>query len=329
MDAALRVLVVGGGSAGVRHFRYTHEYGMHCSVCDPADTCRVTREFPKAEHLRDFDEAELGAFDAVVVCTPPYLHVPQAITAARAGCHVLLEKPIAVTEEGLDELEQIVHDQQLVGAVAFPYANMLAMDRTLEIVRSGEIGDLWMSSYHKGDNILKPRPDFYETYYVSDVQGGGCLQDDANHALPALEMLGGEVEEIMCQRHNIGLKDIDADDTCFVWFKFKSGAVATLDWSNQCNIDHADWIIGGSKGGIQFSLSDMTLKVCDASTGNMRTERFDDSWNETFRRNDQNFVDAIRGKTSVRCSLQQARKHLRTVLSARESARLRTPVTVE
>jgi len=328
MPKKLKVLVIGGGSAGVRHYRYTSEYGVQCSVCDPADSCRVTSQFPEAEHFKDFDAVDLRAFDAVIICTPPYLHVPQATAAARAGCHVLLEKPISVTEQGLDELEGIVREKKLVAAVSFPYANMPAMDRLIEIVRSGEIGDLWMSAYHKGENLLKFRPDFYSTYYRSDEQGGGCLQDDANHALTALELLCGEVEEITCQRHNIGLKDIDADDTCFVWLKFKSGVVATLDWSNQCHFGHSDWIISGSKGGIRFTPADMKIEVFDAETERTREEIFDDTWNETFRRNDENFIDAIRGTGSVRCSLQQARRYLRTVLAAKESARTGKPVAV-
>ena len=328
MSGELKCLVVGGGSAGVRHYRYTADYGVRCSMCDPADVCRVTTEFPDAEHLKDFDTVDWAAFDAAIICTPPYLHVPQALAAARAGCHVLLEKPIGVTEEGLDELEQVVREKQLVGAVSFPYANMKALDRIIEIVNSGEIGDLWMAAHHKGENLLKYRPDFYDTYYVSDKQGGGCLQDDANHALTALELLCGDVAEITCQQHKIGIKNVDSDDTCFVWMKFKSGAVATLDWSNQCHFGHSDWIMSGSKGGIRFSLADMKVEVFDAATEQTRVETLDDTWNESFRRNDEDFIDAIRGKGTVRCGLQQARHHLRTVLAAKESAHTGRPVAV-
>ena len=328
MKDDLKMLVVGGGSAGVRHFRYLSQSGLKCSVCDPAESCRVTREFPGADCLQDFDSADLGAFDAVVICTPPFLHVPQAIAAARAGCHVLLEKPISVSEEGLDELEETVREKGLVAGVAFPYANMLAMDRVREIVRSGEIGDLWMVAAHDGQNILKARPDYYSTYYVSDAQGGGALQDAANHNLMAMELLCGPVAEVTAQRHNIGLQDIDTDDTCFVWLEFKSGVTGTLDYSVQCHFRHSQWIISGSKGAIHFALGpeDMTIQVFDAATENVREEVIHETWNETFRRNDENFVAAIRGHTSVRCTLARARACLRTVLAAKESARLSRPV---
>ena len=102
----------------------------------------------------------------------------------------------------------------------------------------------------------------------------------------------------------------------------------SLHLSNQCNYEHTNWIIAGSQGGISFSLPDMKISVTNAETKVVRQETFDDSWNETFRRNDENSVEAIRCEASARCSLRQARKHLRTVLSARESDRLRTPVAI-
>ena len=326
MSNDLKILVVGGGSAGVRHFRYLSEYGAKCVLCDPADSCRVKEAFPDAEHVRDMEKVDLSGFDAVAICTPPFLHVPQALMAAAAGCHVLLEKPIGVTEEGLDELEAIIKEKGTVAAVSFPYANLRAWDRIIEIIRSGEIGELWMAGYHKGENILKFRPDYFETYYVSEEKGGGCLQDDANHAVYAMERLCGDIDEITCQKHSIGIKNTQSDDTCFVWMKFKSGVVVNLDWSNQSHFGTADTIISCSKGGIQFSLTDMKLRIYDAETEQVREEVIDDAWNETFRRNDENFIETIRGNATVCCSIQQARKSLKTILAANESARLNKPV---
>ena len=175
MNEFLKMLIVGGGSAGVRHFRYLTEMGVKCSVCDPADSCRVINEFPDAEHFRDFDDVELSHFDAVVICTPPFLHVPQAIAAARAGCHILLEKPLGVlNEDGLDELEDLLRMKNLVAAVAFPYANMPAMDRLIDIINDGEIGNVLTAAVHFGQYILKPRPDYYKIYYVDEMTLINC-----------------------------------------------------------------------------------------------------------------------------------------------------------
>ncbi len=330
MNETLKTLVVGGGSAGVRHFRYLTEYGVKCSVCDPVEPCRVTQEFPDAEHFLDFDAVDLSGFDAVMIATPPFLHVPQAIAAARAGCHILLEKPISNSEEGLDELEQIVEEKGLVASVAYPYANSSAWDRLLEIIDAGEIGDVWMLAAHGGQNILQPRPDYYSTYYGQEALGGGCLQDNMTHAVMAAEMIGGPVAEVAAQRHNIGLENIDTDDTSFVWLKFKSGVVATLDSSLQCHLRHSEWIVSGSAGAVRVDLESepVAIHLFDAATEDMHEEFIEDTRDESFRSSDKNFVEAIRGNASVRCTLAQARSCLRTILAAIESARLGRTVTI-
>jgi predicted dehydrogenase len=66
----------------------------------------------------------------------------------------------------------------------------------------------------------------------------------------------------------------------------------------------------------------MAIRLLDAATEEVRQELVEDTWNETFRRNDQDLVEAIRGNASVRCTLAQARGYLRTILAATESARL-------
>ena len=332
MGDALKVLVVGGGSAGVRHFRYLREYGARCSLCDPADSCRVTREFPDAEHVCDFDEADLASFDGVVLCTPPIMHVPQAIAAARAGCHILSEKPLSVlSEDGLDELEAIVREKGLVAAVAFPYANMKAMDRVIEIVGAGEIGRIWSIQVHSGQNLLKYRPDYFDTYYGVDAEGGGALQDVAVHALMGLEMLLGPELEVTCQRHNVGIKreGVTADETAWLWLRYPAGVVATIDFSFQCHWHHYEWIIGGSAGAMKLLVEEAVIYVFDAKTERTREESFDDSWNETFRANAQNWADAIRGEAALRCTLEMARTNLRAVLAARRSASCGRPVLLE
>ena len=322
-DHPLKILIVGGGSAGRRHFRYLHEHGEQCTVCDPSDTCRVLQEFPNADRVTDFDTTNLSAFDAVVICTPPFLHVPQMIRAIRAGCHVLAEKPITVlNHDGLDELLTLASEDKVIACVSFPYANMKAMDRVIELVNTDRIGTVRTVHVRHGQNILAARPDFYDTYYASDEMGGGALQDDANHILTGLELLFGTEEEITCQRHNIGTGrgNMTVDDTAFMWIRYPGDVIVNIDFTMQCHFNHYDWIINGKTGAIRMFIIEPRLEILDATTGETSVETFDDSWDETFRANDHNFVAAIRGKESVRCTLDMAIANHVAVLAGRESA---------
>jgi len=329
MTGPLDILVVGGGSAGRRHFRYLTEYGQRCAVCDPSDDCRVLKEFPGAEHFREFASANLSRFDAVVICTPPTLHIPQLIAAGQAGCHLLSEKPLTVlNNDGLEELQQVVDDKNLVAAVAFPYGNMQAMDRIVELHQEGRLGAIRSLHIHYGDNILRPRPDFFKTYYGHDDQGGGCLQDDVMHCLFGLELLLGPELAVTCQRHKIGIKDVSADDTAFLWIRYPGDVVVSIDSTLQCHSRYNEWLVNGEKVSVRFDVDQPAIEIFDPQTEQTTIEKFGDTWDETFRANDHNFVDSIVAGSSVRCTLEMAITNHRAVLAARRSADVGREITL-
>lgn len=329
---SLKMLIVGGGSAGVRHFRNLSELGVDCDVCDPNSQCRVIQQYPDAIQIPDYDSAALSNYDAVVICTPPSMHIPQLIKAAQAGCHLLSEKPLTVlNNDGLDELQKLIEEKGLVTSVAFPYATMKAMDRIIDIVESGQFGAVRSVSIHEGQDILKPRPDYFQTYYVSDHMGGGALQDDALHPLFGLERLFGPELEVTCQRHNVGIQKegVTADDTAWMWIRFENDVVATIDFSLQCHWKHNEWILNLETGAIKLHVDQSRIEILDAETGNTTEQLFDDDWNATFQANDLNFVEAIRGVAEVKCDLSTAIVNHKAILAARLSASLGRTVKVD
>ena len=272
---------------------------------------------------------DLSRFDAVVICTPPILHVPQLIAAAQAGCHLLSEKPLTVlSNDGLDELQRIVTEKKLVAAVSFPYGNMQAMDRIVELTEQGRLGAIRSIHIHYGGNILKPRPDFFETYYVHDDQGGGVLQDDVMHCLLGLELLLGPEQSVTCQRHNIGIKGVSADDTAFLWIRYPRDVVVSIDSTLQCHTRYHEWLLNGEKSSIRFYVDQPAIHIFDPKTEQTIVETFGDSWDETFRANDHNFVDSILAGSAVRCTLEMAITNHHAVLAARRSAELGREVTL-
>ena len=88
----------------------------------------------REELLRD------DAVAVVAVCTPPEVHVPQAIEALRAGKHVIVEKPVAGT---LAELEVLQREAERAGRLCVPCHNYVyapELRRARELVRGGRLG---------------------------------------------------------------------------------------------------------------------------------------------------------------------------------------------
>ena len=122
--STIQLLVVGGGSIGERHVRCFGQSGRaDVSLCEINDElrCRVAEQYQLEQSYTDLETALHSPPDAAVVCTPAHLHVSIAAQLATRGCHVLVEKPLSTTLEGIDELIGEVHDRQLTAAVAYVY----------------------------------------------------------------------------------------------------------------------------------------------------------------------------------------------------------------
>src|SRR5450755_2840128 len=132
--ASVKFLVVGLGGIGQRHTRNLRSLlGDSCDIIayrvrrdSPilTDTLQVEARDGLEERyaIRSFDRLDQALAerpDAVLICNPSSLHMEVALEAARAGCHLLIEKPLSHTLEGIDELEAVVKSQNLVCMIAY------------------------------------------------------------------------------------------------------------------------------------------------------------------------------------------------------------------
>ena len=149
-NGKIRYAVVGLGHiaqyAILPAFENAHENSVLAALVsdDPVKLDAMAREYG-VKHTFHYDEYETclhsGLIDAVYIALPNNLHRDYAVRAARAGVHVLCEKPLAVTE---DDCQKIIkacaeHNVKLMTAyrLHFERGNLEAID----IVRSGQIGE--------------------------------------------------------------------------------------------------------------------------------------------------------------------------------------------
>jgi len=106
------VLIAGCGSIGKRHACVLRSLGLReIRVCDPSEEQikSLTDEGPVSETHASYEEGLQAKPDAVLIATPPKLHIPMAIQALEAGIHVLSEKPVSDSLEGLDNLADTIN----------------------------------------------------------------------------------------------------------------------------------------------------------------------------------------------------------------------------
>src|SRR5579859_2588966 len=162
--------------------------------------------------------------DALYIPLPNGLHGKWAIAAAKAGKHVLCEKPIAANEEEAAAMARAADDASTVLMEAFHYRYHPLARRMAEIVASGELGEL----RHVRAAMCFPLPLFNDIRYNYSL-AGGAMMDAGCYAVNMARLLGGsdpDVVSAVAKKHGENV-----DRAMEAQLRFKSGATGTVNVS--------------------------------------------------------------------------------------------------
>lgn len=165
--------------------------------------------------------------DVVAICTPSGLHPAHGVVAARAGRHVVTEKPMAISLKGADEL---VHACDAAGVELFVVKqNRLNAPVQLlkRAVEKGRFGRLYMASC----TVFWSRPqDYYEQapWRGTWEFDGGAFMNQASHYVDLIQWVMGPVESVMAKTATLARK-IETEDTGVAILKFRSGALGVIE----------------------------------------------------------------------------------------------------
>lgn len=165
--------------------------------------------------------------DAVTICTPSGLHAQQALMAIKAKKHVLIEKPLATTEE--DALK-VVKEAEKCGVTVDVVAQLRLSKSVRRIKRAlneGRLGKLTLVElqmvYFRSDEYYRVAP-WRGTF---EMDGGGAMMNQGIHGMDLLLYLFGPAEKTFGFAETMA-RDIETEDTAAAVIKFKSGAICTV-----------------------------------------------------------------------------------------------------
>lgn len=192
----LRHLVCGVGSVGERYLRNLLALGQDRIALlrrQPRPLRTLSREFPVyldlGRALREFRP------EVALITSPTSQHVALARAAAGAGCHVLIEKPLSDSLEGIGELEQTLKAHQRIGMVGYMLRRhplLRQIKSWLEEGESGPLGRPLHAHVSWGEHVpdWHPWEDYRETYAVRRDLGGGPALTLSHDIDAVLWMLG-------------------------------------------------------------------------------------------------------------------------------------------
>src|SRR5580658_9187650 len=199
MSTSKRVLIVGAGSIGERHLRCFLATGRaEMSLCElnPELRSQVAEKYGVAQAFERLNEALAAGPEAVVIAVPAHLHTPMMMAAAEAGAHLLVEKPLSTSLEGIDRLLQLVQERRLTAAVAYTLRSHPVLAAMRESVLSGRFGLPVEIVATCGQNFPHCRPAYREIYYRDHATGGGAVQDALTHILDAAQWIAGPITSV-------------------------------------------------------------------------------------------------------------------------------------
>ena len=187
--------------------------------------------------------------DVVLLCTPSGLHAEGAVTAARAGKHVIAEKPMATTLEDADRMIRACREANVTLSVIFQYRFNRDALRLKRAVDAGLLGRPVLGNasvhWHRTDAYYRARGGWRGTWALD---GGGALMNQSIHAVDLLQWVLGPVESV-CGYAGALTHEIEAEDAASAAVRFASGALGTIQGTTSAHEDRPARVeVVGSEG---------------------------------------------------------------------------------
>ena len=164
----------------------------------------------------------------VSVCTPSGRHLEPALAAARAGKHVLVEKPLEITLGRVDQIIDACRQAGVLLGCIFQNRYKPGVRYAREALQAGRLGRLTLADAY----VKWHRP---ASYYEQvgwrgtwSLDGGGALMNQSIHTVDLLRYLGGPVSRVYAHTGTL-VHDIEAEDTAVAILVYENGAMGVIE----------------------------------------------------------------------------------------------------
>ena len=302
MKKKLNVAMIGGGFMGKAHSNGWRRVGEFFDV-PYQPVLKVIAG--KKTRLEEFNEhwgyeeitydwrtiMERDDIDVVDIVTPTFEHKEMAIAAAKAGKHIVCEKPFTLTYSDAKEMLAAAEKAGVVHYLNHNYRRVPAVMYAKKLVDEGRLGQIyhWRGAYLQ-DWITDPN--FPLSWQLrKELAGGGPLYDLSSHAMDLARFLIGEPEAVTAVNKTfiherplpgVGataftsgtgvdastMAPVEVDDASFTIVEFKNGVLGSIETSRFAtgckNYNYFE--VYGSKGSVRFNLERMNeLEFLDAT----------------------------------------------------------------
>lgn len=316
----VRVGFIGAGGNASGHMRRVQsiEGAQMVAACDiVAERAQeAVNEYGGRAYADHHEMLEKEDMDALYISVPPFAHTDAEIIAAQKGIHLFIEKPVALTMEKGQEINEAIERAGVISCVGYQLRYAESVDRARAFLKDKPIA-MVVSNRWGG---LPPTP-----WWKVMAQSGGQLVEQTTHQMDMIRYLAGEIVEVCATyalRTLTDVEGLDIPDVGAMTFRLENGAIGALTTS--CALTK-----GGGKGDL-----DLILKECILRWGYGSISVVPGEYPELTRELgpppsiDAIFIEAVQtgDPSKIRSSYLDALKTLDVTLTANQSAKEGKPV---
>ena len=340
--------IIGTGTVAERHAAAIDELdGAHLVTVFDVDSerCRIFADIHQVKPSYSLDDllAQIEV-DVVTIATPSGLHADVAVPAARAGKHIICEKPLETTVVRADAIIEAAANNKVLLAAVFQARFGESVRLIRRALDQGRFGRLILA----GAQVKWYRS---RDYYAAagwrgtwKLDGGGALMNQSIHLIDLLLYLAGDPEEVYACCGTLTHPGLEVEDTAAATVKFKNGALGVIEASTSCAPGFPRRLeLSGEKGSVvleddrlvrwQFTdeqPEDEEIRNQGSGESGMQSGASDPraAGHEGHRRQFQDMVDAIREGRDPSIPGTEGRRAVELICAVYESAAKGQPVRI-
>ncbi len=316
----MKFLVCGTGSIGLRHLKNLKYLGQNDIIVYSTGKSSMVGLKEELKDLRVYDSLEKALEEKPDVCmvtNPTSMHIDVALKAAKAGCHLYIEKPLSHSLKDLDLLQRIVEQKNLITFITYQFRYNPHIIKLKEIFKNLEniYGKALYVTTEWSEYLpdWHPWEDYKQGYSARKDLGGGVLLTQI-HPLNYLNYIFGEIKDVKINKIATKILNIEVDDIADLLLLFENGMSGHIhiDFLQKPRV-HTMKIIT-SKGRFEWDYHQNSLVFIDME-GNK-----EDFQNDMFERNDMfidmldSFISTIDKKDNTKFNLNEAIKELKFLI---------------
>jgi predicted dehydrogenase len=335
----MKVLMIGLGSIGQRHVRnlsalmgdqlelIAYRTRRSSTVLTDRMQVELGADVESKYRVRTFTDLDAALSEApqiAFICNPTSLHIPVALKAANAGCHLFIEKPLSHHTEGIQQLISVVRQKGLVGYVGYQMRFHPCLRRVHALLAQGVIGQVLSVQAEVGEYLpgWHPYEDYRQMYASRRDLGGGAILSQI-HELDYLYWFFGLPRRIFALGGHLSSLEVDVEDIANILMSFKVGAMDIPVFLHQDYVQRPpsrNCLILGNNGKIEVDFVGLTVRWYDGE-GKLAEEAHPENFqrNQLFLDELSHFLACVRGEEEPLTSLEDGFQSLRMALAARES----------